>query len=130
MKSYKLTSCYEYRTDPYPQFHRGMDFANKAGTPIRSVHAGKVIMAGDDGDGYGNKVVIAHGDGTYALYGHGSKVVVKEGHKVRAGQVISHEGSTGDSTGPHLHFEIWKGEHWKRIEPAKFLRAHGVKMGC
>jgi murein DD-endopeptidase MepM/ murein hydrolase activator NlpD len=130
MTDYELTSCYEYRTDPYPQFHKGIDFANKAGTPIRSVHAGKVIMAGDDGDGYGKKVVVDHGDGTYALYGHGSRVKVHEGQRVRAGQVIAHEGSSGDSTGPHLHFEIWKGSEWHRVEPAKFLRAHGVKVGC
>jgi murein DD-endopeptidase MepM/ murein hydrolase activator NlpD len=130
MRSYDLTSCYEYRTDPYPQFHQGIDFANVSGTPIRSVHAGKVIMAGDNGDGYGNKVVVNHGDGTYALYGHGSRLAVHDGQKVVAGQVISYEGSSGDSTGPHLHFEIWKGSEWHRIEPAKFLRAHGVKVGC
>jgi murein DD-endopeptidase MepM/ murein hydrolase activator NlpD len=130
MQSYKLTSCYEYRTDPYPQFHQGIDFANKAGTAIRAVHAGKVIMSGDNGDGYGNKIVVNHGDGTYALYGHGSRVAVHAGQRVIAGQVVSYEGSTGDSTGPHLHFEIWKGSQWHRIEPASFLRAHGVKVGC
>jgi murein DD-endopeptidase MepM/ murein hydrolase activator NlpD len=130
MASYHLTSCYEYRTDPYPQFHRGIDFANAAGTRIQSVHSGKVIMAGDAGDGYGNKVVVNHRNGTYALYGHASRVAVKVGQSVVAGQTVAYEGSTGDSTGPHLHFEIWKGSEWNRVNPAKFLRAMGVKVGC
>lgn len=130
MKSFELTSCYGYRTDPYPQFHQGIDFANAPGTPNRAAHAGTVVMAGDNGDGYGRKVVISHGNGIYTLYGHGEKVLVHVGQHVKAGQPVSLEGATGDVTGPHLHFEVWKGL-WNRLNPGNYLRAHGVHLnGC
>jgi murein DD-endopeptidase MepM/ murein hydrolase activator NlpD len=126
-----VTSCYEYRTDPYPQYHKGIDFANVAGTPLRAAHAGKVIAAGDAGDGYGNKVVINHGNKTWTLYGHASRVAVHAGQHVAAGQIVSYEGSTGDSTGPHLHFEVWKGSQWNQVDPTPFLEKHGLKVkGC
>jgi murein DD-endopeptidase MepM/ murein hydrolase activator NlpD len=130
MRSFELTSCYGYRTDPYPQFHQGIDFANVPGTPNRAAHAGTVIMAGDNGDGYGRKVVISHGNNTYTLYGHGERVLVHVGQHVVAGQPVSLEGATGDVTGPHLHFEVWKGL-WNRVNPGNYLRAHGVHLnGC
>jgi murein DD-endopeptidase MepM/ murein hydrolase activator NlpD len=130
MAQYTITSCYGYRTVPYTQFHQGIDFANAEGTPERAAAAGTVIMAGDDGDGYGNKVVIQHGPSSYTLYGHAEQVLVTVGQHVTAGQTISLEGATGDATGPHLHFEVWTAL-WTRIDPAPFLRSKGIPIdGC
>jgi murein DD-endopeptidase MepM/ murein hydrolase activator NlpD len=130
MAEFTLTSCYGYRTEPYTQFHQGIDFANVEGTPERAAAAGTVIMAGDDGDGYGNKVVIQHDSGLYTLYGHAEQVLVSVGQHVAAGQTISLEGATGDATGPHLHFEVWTAL-WTRIDPAPFLRGKGLTLdGC
>ncbi len=130
MAQFTLTSCYGYRTEPYTQFHQGIDFANAEGTPERAAAAGTVIMAGDDGDGYGNKVVIQHDTSLYTLYGHAEQVLVSVGQHVSAGQTISLEGATGDATGPHLHFEVWTAL-WNRIDPAPFLRAKGLALdGC
>jgi murein DD-endopeptidase MepM/ murein hydrolase activator NlpD len=129
MGQFAITSCYGYRTDPYPQFHQGLDFANVAGTPELAIAAGTVIMAGNAFDGYGNKVVIQHGPGLYSLYGHASRVLVSVGEHVEPGQAIMLEGATGDVTGPHLHLEIWNGL-WSRMDPAPFLRAHGVPINA
>ncbi len=122
-----ITSCYGPR---WGSMHQGIDFANAEGTPIRAAAAGTVISAGDDGDGYGNKVVIQHGPGLFTLYGHSEQVLVQVGQWVTPGQVIALEGATGDATGPHLHFEVWTAM-WSRIDPAPFLRAHGIPVnGC
>lgn len=86
-------------------FHAGLDIAASSGTPIRACRSGTVVIAGWQG-GYGNAVVIDHGGGMATLYGHQSQIAVSVGEQVLAGEVIGYVGSTGNSTGPHLHFEV------------------------
>lgn len=86
-------------------FHAGLDIAAPSGTPIRACRSGTVMIASWQG-GYGNAVVIDHGGGMATLYGHQSSMAVSVGDKVLAGEVIGYVGSTGNSTGPHLHFEV------------------------
>ncbi|WP_374198110.1 M23 family metallopeptidase [Micromonospora sp. PLK6-60] len=127
MKGAEITSCYGQR---WGTLHAGIDFAMPAGTPIHAAAAGTVVKAGDAGDGYGNSVFIDHGNGYLTHYAHQSRLVVGEGDKVSAGELIGYEGSTGDSTGPHLHFEVHQGGMWNQIDPAPFLRARGIDVGC
>lgn len=87
------------------RMHTGVDFAASSGTPIRAAAGGEVVMASYM-RGYGNTVVIDHGGGVTTLYAHCSALLVREGQTVRQGQVIARVGSTGLSTGPHLHFEV------------------------
>ena len=103
-----VVSGFGTRTDPIgggTGFHSGLDIAASSGTPIRSCRSGTVVIAGWQG-GYGNAVVIDHGGGMATLYGHQSQIAVSVGEKVLAGEVIGYVGSTGNSTGPHLHFEV------------------------
>jgi murein DD-endopeptidase MepM/ murein hydrolase activator NlpD len=127
MAKYELTSCFGPR---WGTEHQGIDFAEPENGQVLAAAAGTVVIAGWNDGGYGNMVVIDHGNNTFTLYGHANKVLVSQGQHVEPGQPVSLEGSTGDSTGPHLHFEVWNGM-WNRIEPAAFLRAHGVNLpGC
>jgi len=121
-----LSSCFGPR---WGTMHMGVDFAGANGTPIRAVGAGTVFAAGWNYFGYGISVVIDHGNGYLTHYAHASGVLVKPGQKVKPNQAIALEGNTGDSTGPHLHFEVHRGM-WNQVDPAKWLRAHGVRMGC
>ncbi|MET8262104.1 M23 family metallopeptidase [Micromonospora sp. NPDC005205] len=121
-----VTSCYGQR---WGTLHAGIDLALPSGTPIRAAAAGTVTQAGDASDGYGNSVFIDHGNGYLTHYAHQSRIAVTVGQKVKAGQVIGYEGATGDATGPHLHFEVHQGM-WNQIDPAPFMRAHGVDLGC
>ena len=89
----------------FAHFHSGIDLAVPTGTPVKATAAGTVVVAGWSG-GYGNLVVIDHGNGIQTYYGHNSQLVVTVGQQVKAGQVISLSGSTGNSTGPHVHYEI------------------------
>lgn len=90
-------------------YHRAVDIANKNGTPVLAADAGRVVIAGwPDNIGYGNRIMIDHGNGLATLYGHLSKIAVTAGQSVNRGDVIGLMGSTGRSTGPHLHFEIRK----------------------
>jgi murein DD-endopeptidase MepM/ murein hydrolase activator NlpD len=94
-------------SQPFRWYHRAIDIANKAGTPILAADAGRVMIAGwPDNVGYGNRAMIDHGNGFITLYGHLSRVSVSPGQTVRRGDIIGSMGSTGRSTGPHLHFEI------------------------
>ena len=86
--------------------HKGLDIAAPYGTPVKAAAAGTVTQAGWNSGGYGYLVVISHGNGVETYYGHCSSIAVTKGTKVSAGQVVSYVGSTGDSTGNHLHFEI------------------------
>ncbi|WP_428963607.1 M23 family metallopeptidase [Micromonospora fluostatini] len=122
-----VTSCYGPR---WGTLHAGIDLALPAGTPVRAAAAGTVDKAGDVGDGYGISVVVDHGNGYLTHYAHLSQAAVAVGAKVTAGQRIGSEGSTGDSTGPHLHFEVHQGAMWNQIDPAPFMRARGVDLGC
>lgn len=97
-------------TQGFSWYHKGVDIANHIGTPILAADSGKVIVAGwTDNTGYGNRVMIDHGNGYLTLYGHMSVVQVQVGQTVRRGDVIGLMGSTGRSTGPHCHFEIRHG---------------------
>ncbi len=103
-----ISSSFGWRMHPilgYRRFHSGTDFGAGMGSPIRAANAGRVIFAGRQG-GYGNTVIIDHGEGITTLYGHASELYVKEGDQVAKGQAIAAVGSTGLSTGPHLHFEV------------------------
>jgi len=103
-----VVSGFGYRDNPIgggSGFHSGLDIAASSGTPIRACRSGTVMIAGWQG-GYGNAVVIDHGGGMATLYGHQSQIAVSVGEKVLAGEVIGYVGSTGNSTGPHLHFEV------------------------
>lgn len=103
-----ITSGYGYRVHPIHgtrRLHKGIDLAASSGSAIAASKGGTVISAGWLG-GYGNAVVISHGNGLTTLYGHQSKIAVTVGQSVGRGEVIGYVGSTGQSTGPHLHFEI------------------------
>ena len=105
----RLTSPYGYRTHPVTgkwKFHNGVDLANSKGTPIRAARSGKVTVATYGGT-YGYYVTINHGDGYSSLYAHMTHYIVSKGDTVSKGQVIGYMGSTGRSTGPHLHFSIF-----------------------
>ncbi len=123
----EMTSPFGVRIDPFfhaPSMHTGMDFRATPGDPIYATAAGKVVKAGWEG-GYGQMVEIDHGEGLSTRYGHMSSIGVKVGQKVRAGQVIGRVGSTGRSTGPHLHYETRiNGE---AVNPERFLAA-GEKL--
>jgi murein DD-endopeptidase MepM/ murein hydrolase activator NlpD len=116
-----VVSGFGYRTDPLgggSGFHAGIDIAAPMGSPIRACRAGKVVIAGWQG-GYGNAVVIDHGGGMGTLYGHQSSIAVAPGQVVTAGSVIGFVGSTGRSTGPHLHFEVRLGGN--PVDPMPYL---------
>jgi murein DD-endopeptidase MepM/ murein hydrolase activator NlpD len=118
-----VTSTFGYRSDPFhsghAEFHPGIDFKGSKGDRVKSTAAGEVIHAGWF-QGYGNCVRIKHINGIETLYGHLSKVGVNAGDKVTAGQIVGYMGSTGRSTGTHLHYEIRK--NGKPINPANFLK--------
>ena len=91
---------------PYPHFHTGIDLAQASGTRVTAAAAGLVVVASLGRVGYGNFVVVAHGHGVETLYGHLKTIDVAVGDQVAVGQFIGLEGSSGFSTGPHLHFEL------------------------
>ena len=96
----------EYGKTPYNANHTGIDYACPAGTPILASEAGTVMQAGWLYGGWGECVIIQHADGIATLYAHLSQVVVKVGEHVERSQIIGYSGSSGNSTGPHLHFEV------------------------
>ncbi|GAB3964881.1 M23 family metallopeptidase [Streptomyces sparsus] len=108
--------------------HSGVDFAAASGTPVRSVGAGTVVEAGWGG-AYGNNVVVRHSDGGFTQYGHLSAMDVRIGQAVTSGQSIGKVGSTGNSTGPHLHFEARTSpQYGSDVNPVSYLRSKGVKI--
>jgi murein DD-endopeptidase MepM/ murein hydrolase activator NlpD len=126
--SIETTSSFGVRSDPFlgrPAMHSGLDFRGATGDPVRATAAGKVVAAGWSG-GYGKMVEIEHNDQLSTRYGHLSQINVKVGEVVRIGQVVGEIGSTGRSTGPHLHYETRiDGD---AVDPQKFLRA-GLRLG-
>ncbi|GGZ62518.1 hypothetical protein GCM10010371_22440 [Streptomyces subrutilus] len=109
-------------------YHTGVDFPVATGTTVKSVGPGQVLSAGWAG-AYGYQVVIRHSDGRYSQYAHLSAVGVKAGQQVSGGQRIGRSGSTGNSSGPHLHFEMRTGPGYGTdIDPLKYLRGHGVRI--
>jgi murein DD-endopeptidase MepM/ murein hydrolase activator NlpD len=125
----EFTSGFGIRSDPFlgrPAMHTGLDFRAAMGDPVRATANGKVSSAGWAG-GYGRMVEIDHGNGLATRYGHLSEIGVKVGDPIKIGQVIGAVGSTGRSTGPHLHYETRiDGE---AVDPQKFLRA-GVRLSA
>jgi murein DD-endopeptidase MepM/ murein hydrolase activator NlpD len=125
----EFTSGFGVRTDPFlgrPAMHTGLDFRAATGDPVRATANGKVASAGWAG-GYGRMVEIDHGNGLATRYGHLSEINVKVGDQIKIGQVIGAVGSTGRSTGPHLHYETRiDGDP---VDPQKFLRA-GVRLSA
>lgn len=117
-----LTSGFGMRKDPFtgePAHHNGLDIAAATGTDIWAASQGKVIKASDTGNGYGKCVIIEHYDGFRTLYGHCSELLVSVGDYVKAGDLIAKVGSTGRSTGPHLHFSVIIDE--KYVDPSIYF---------
>lgn len=123
----RVTSCFGPR---WGRLHAGVDMAAPDGSPIVAAGAGVVVRAGL-AEGYGNAVLIDHGNGWLTHYGHMSRILVTVGQVVQAGQQIGDEGSTGHSTGPHLHFEVHEGHYKNPVEPTAWMHQHGVDIpGC
>ena len=123
-----VTSGFGYRTDPFlgrAALHAGIDFREDYGAPVHATAAGRIATAGMSG-GYGNMVEIDHGNGLSTRYGHMSAILVEEGQWVEAGAAVGRLGSTGRSTGPHLHYETRVDD--EAVDPARFLRA-GARLG-
>lgn len=109
-------------------YHTGIDFPVPTGTSVKSVAAGRVVGAGWEGS-FGYQVVVRHADGRYSQYAHLSAISVKSGQSVAAGQRIGRSGSTGNSSGPHLHFEVRTGPGFgSDVDPVAYLRAGGVRI--
>jgi murein DD-endopeptidase MepM/ murein hydrolase activator NlpD len=123
----RITSGYGARPDPFTgerSTHLGVDVGAPEGTPIRAPAPGVVLRAGARG-GYGNEVEIDHGGGVVTVYGHASEVLVAPGERIAAGQEIARVGSTGRSTGPHLHFEVRLGG--KPVDPRRALKLYAAR---
>lgn len=117
----RIHSGYGLRKHPIgggTRFHRGIDFAASEGTPIKSVLDGTVIDAGMEG-ALGRIVRIQHANGLRTVYAHCSRLAVRKGDRVQQGQIIAYSGSTGRTTGPHLHFEVW--QNGRHVDPINFL---------
>jgi murein DD-endopeptidase MepM/ murein hydrolase activator NlpD len=117
-----ISSLYGQRTDPFDgnqATHRGIDFAGVAGTEVLAVADGIVSHTGLDG-GYGRMIEVTHGDGYVTRYAHNAKILVKPGQTVKRGDAIALMGSTGRSTGPHVHFEVLR--NGKPMKPLSFVK--------
>ncbi|HEX2072368.1 MAG TPA: M23 family metallopeptidase [Geodermatophilus sp.] len=122
----RVTSCYGPR---WGTMHQGVDIAAPIGTPIYVPEDGVVLQAGP-ASGFGQAVYVQHGDGQITLYGHVNQFFVSAGQVVTAGQRIAEVGNKGQSTGPHLHFEVHQGGLYKsRVNPMPWLQAHGISLG-
>jgi murein DD-endopeptidase MepM/ murein hydrolase activator NlpD len=122
-----VTSGFGPRSDPFTGAradHHGVDVGAPEGTPIRAPAPGVVLRAGPRG-GYGNEVEIDHGGGVVTVYGHASEVLVNPGQRIEAGQEIARVGSTGRSTGPHLHFEVRMGG--QAVDPRRALKLYAAR---
>ncbi len=118
----RVASGFGYRIDPIyktTKMHAGIDFTAPQGTPVYATADGRVTTAGNTGNGYGNHVILNHGYGYETLYGHMVKVKARNGQQVKRGEVIGWVGSTGKSTGPHLHYEVHKNN--TKIDPVYFF---------
>gem|GEM_PF-4525732 len=128
-----ITSEFGYRQDPFSKtqkFHSGLDIAAPTGTPIYSPEAGNVEFSGVYG-GYGNMVLIRHNrPGLYTIYAHCQKSLVTEGQTVKAGEPIGLIGTSGRSTGPHLHFEVhYNNKYMNPVDYLLFLQNESVASG-
>ncbi|MER5714545.1 M23 family metallopeptidase [Streptomyces sp. NPDC002132] len=130
---YRLSASFAQAGGMWAHKHSGQDFAVPTGTKVMAAHGGIVVKAGGNGAGdgpaYGNAIVIKHANGVYSQYAHLSRVDVNVGQVVKTGQRIALSGNTGNSSGPHLHFEIRTTPNYgSAIDPVKFLRAKGVTV--
>ena len=117
----RISSPYGYREHPQTglqDFHSGMDIASDPGTPVKATADGIVSFSGWSG-GSGNLVALEHGLGFSTYYAHNRLVIVKAGQKVKRGDILGYVGSTGNSTGPHLHYEIWK--EGRSLNPSTYI---------
>ncbi|GGS84531.1 M23 family metallopeptidase [Streptomyces chromofuscus] len=133
VKGYRLSASYAQAGGMWQSTHSGQDFAVATGTKVVAAHGGTVVKAGGNGAGdgpaYGNAVVVKHSNGTYSQYAHLSRVDVRVGQVVATGQRIALSGNTGNSSGPHLHFEIrTTANYGTAIDPVAFLRTKGVSL--
>jgi len=118
-----ISSYFGLRADPFtgrPEHHAGIDLAGKEGSNVVAVASGVVTWAGDR-FGYGQMVEINHGNGYVTRYGHNRTVLVKVGQPVKKGQALAEMGSTGRSTGPHVHFEVWR--DGRPVDPMRYVQA-------
>ena len=121
LDDYTLTSSYGYRKDPFTNeyaFHKGLDMAANMGDEIKASLSGTVVIATKD-ESYGNYIVIEHSNSLKTLYAHSSELLVKQGDTVITGQTIAKIGSTGRSTGPHLHFEVILND--EKVNPLEYI---------
>jgi len=116
LKSVHVTSEFGVRNG---EPHEGIDFRALSGTPVYASHDGTVLYSGSRIGGYGNLIVLKHPSGISTVYAHNSRLFVRKGHQVRRGQRIALSGTTGKSTGPHLHFEVRAG--LKAVDPLRFM---------
>jgi murein DD-endopeptidase MepM/ murein hydrolase activator NlpD len=133
VKKYTLSAGFNQAGNLWQHNHSGQDFAVPTGTEVVAAHGGTVVKAGGNGGGdgpaYGNAIVIKHGNGTYSQYAHLSRIDVRIGQVVATGQHIALSGNTGNTTGPHLHFEIRTTPNYgSAVNPVVFLRAQGVTV--
>jgi murein DD-endopeptidase MepM/ murein hydrolase activator NlpD len=120
-----IAASFGWRTNPWPEFHKGLDLEANYGTPVHATAAGTVASAGWDG-GFGLKVDIDHGNGYHTWYAHLSRASVAPGQRVTKGELIALSGSSGESTGPHLHYQLmYEGQP---IDPQPFLRGVPEKV--
>jgi len=130
---YRLSASFAQAGGMWQSTHSGQDFAVASGTDVVAAHGGTVVKAGGNGAGdgpaYGNAIVIRHGNGTYSQYAHLSRIDVRIGQVVATGQHIARSGNTGNSSGPHLHFEIRTSANYgSAVDPVAFLRSKGVTV--
>lgn len=129
VESYRLSAPFGSGGARWAHRHTGQDFAVPIGTPVRAVGAGRVVRVAC-GDGFGVQLVISHPGGYYTQYAHLSSVAVDPGERVAAGQWIGQTGTTGNSTGPHLHFEVRvTPEMGSAVNPVPWLAERGVGLG-
>ncbi|MEU9146087.1 M23 family metallopeptidase [Streptomyces sp. NPDC048349] len=133
VEKYTLSATFGKGGSMWSHKHSGQDFAVPTGTPVDAVAAGTVVKAGPNGGGdgpaYGNAIVIKHANNTYSQYAHLSKIQVRIGQKVAVDQQIALSGNTGNSSGPHLHFEIRTTPNYgSAVNPVAFLRTVGVTI--
>ncbi|GAA2963224.1 MULTISPECIES: M23 family metallopeptidase [Streptomyces] len=130
---YVLSATYGTGGDRWASKHSGQDFAVPIGTKVEAAHTGTVVKAGPNGGGdgpaYGNAIVIKHANGKYSQYAHLSKIQVKIGDHVKTGEKIALSGNTGNSSGPHLHFEIrTTANYGSAINPVSYLNSVHVHV--
>ncbi len=129
LEGFEIGSGFGERIHPITKtkrFHSGVDIGAPSGTPITAFDDGVVTFAGPKG-GYGNLVTIDHGNGVETRYAHQSQVGVAAGDQIRAGETLGYVGSTGNSTGPHLHFE--RRDQGTAVDPTPYLKATGMTVG-